>query len=129
MMSMLPMLQTPAPTPPVIVQAPPSIPMDPNLLVNQIIPLVGMVVGIVAVVLVARWFFNSPVGEAIAEGIRLRRRRRYGLTGDGAEDPRVAALEEQVRLLTAQVGELGERLDFTERMLATQRDRRIGAGS
>jgi hypothetical protein len=38
-------------------------------------------------------------------------------------------LEEQVRLLTAQVGELGERLDFTERMLATQRNARIGTGS
>ena len=124
------MLALQAPVPPVIVQTPPpSIPVDPNLLVNQIIPLVGMVLGIVGVVLVARWFFNSPVGEAIAEGIRLRRRRRYGLTGEPGDDPRVAALEEQVRLLTAQVGELGERLDFTERMLATQRDRRIGAGS
>ena len=116
-------------SPPVIVQTPPpSIPVDPNLLVNQIVPLVGMIVGVLAVVLVARWFFHSPVGEAIAEGIRLRRRRRYGLT-ESAEEPRVAALEEQVRLLTAQVGELGERLDFTERMLATERGRRIGAGS
>lgn len=128
----IPMLvQTPAPTPPVIVQVPPttpSIPMDPNLVVDQIVPLVGMVVGVVAFLLLARWFFHSPIGEAIAEGIRLRRRRRYGLA-DGVEEPRVAALEEQVRLLTAQVGELGERLDFTERMLASQRERRIGAGS
>lgn len=127
------LLQTPAPTPPVIVSVPtpgpPSIPVDPNLLVNQIIPLAGMVLGIVGAVLVARWFFNSPIGEALAEGIRLRRRRRYGLTGDGADEAKVAALEEQVRLLTAQVGELGERLDFTERMLATQRNARIGSGS
>ncbi|HKE90162.1 MAG TPA: hypothetical protein VKB45_07495, partial [Gemmatimonadales bacterium] len=80
-------------SPPVIVQTPPpSIPVDMNLLVNQIVPLVGMVVGVLAVVLVARWFFHSPVGEAIAEGIRLRRRRRYGLT-ESAEEPRVAALE------------------------------------
>ena len=132
MIPMLLMLQTPAPTPPVIVsvpQPPPSIPVDPNLIVDQIVPLVAMVVGVVGIVLLARWFFHSPIGEAIAEGIRLRRRRRYGLSGEGAEEPRVAGLEEQVRLLTAQVGELGERLDFTERMLATQRDRRIGAGS
>ncbi len=132
MREMLLLLQAQAPTPPVIVQTPPpipSIPMDPNLVVNQIVPLVGTIVGMVALVLVARWFFHSPIGEAIAEGIRLRRRRRYGLPGDGADEPRVAVLEEQVRLLTAQVGELGERLDFTERMLATQRDRRIGAGS
>jgi hypothetical protein len=131
MTEMLLMLQTP--TPPVIDQIPqppiPSIPMDPNLLVNQIVPLVGIIVGMVALVFVARWFFHSPIGEAIAEGIRLRRRRRYGLAGDGADEPRVAALEEQVRLLTEQVGELGERLDFTERMLATQRNARIGTGS
>ena len=126
------MLQAQATTPPVIVQTPPplpTIPMDPNLVVNQIVPLVGIIVGMVALVFVARWFFHSPIGEAIAEGIRLRRRRRYGLPGDGADESRVAVLEEQVRLLTAQVGELGERLDFTERMLATQRNARIGTGS
>jgi hypothetical protein len=130
MTSMLP-LQTPAPTPPVIVQvpSPPSIPVDMNHLVNEIVPLLALVVGVVGFVVFARWFFHSPIGEAIAEGIRLRRRRRYGLAGDGADEPRVAALEEQVRLLTAQVGELGERLDFTERMLATQAQRRVGAGS
>ena len=122
MNAMLLMTQTPVPMPP-------SIPVDPNLVVNQIVPLVGVVVGLLAVVLVARWFFHSPIGEAIAEGIRLRRRRRYGLPEDGAEEAKVAALEEQVRLLTAQVGELGERLDFTERMLATQAQRRVGAGS
>ncbi len=130
MMALLLMLQTPAPDP-VIVQAPPpvpTIPVDPNLIVNQVVPLVAVIAVGIMVVFVARWFFHSPIGEALAEGIRLRRRRRYGLT-DGAEEPRVAALEEQVRLLTAQVGELGERLDFTERMLATQRERRIGAGS
>ena len=132
MTEMLLLLQAQAPTPPVIAQTPPpipTIPMDPNLLVNQIVPLVGIIVGMVALVFVARWFFHSPIGDAIAEGIRLRRRRRYGLPGDGADEPRVAVLEEQVRLLTAQVGELGERLDFTERMLATQRNARIGTGS
>jgi hypothetical protein len=125
---MMLLLQGPviAPTPPPPV---PTIPVDPNLIVNQVVPLVGIIVGMVALVFVARWFFHSPIGEAIAEGIRLRRRRRYGLPGDGADEPRVAALEEQVRLLTAQVGELGERLDFTERMLATQAQRRVGAGS
>jgi hypothetical protein len=128
---MMLMIQTPVPTPPVIVQTPmPPIGVDPNFLVSQIIPLIGMIGGMVAFVLVARWLFHSPIGEAIAEGIRLRRRRRYGLEADGgAEEPRVAALEEQVRMLSTQVAELGERLDFTERMLATQRDRRIGAGS
>jgi hypothetical protein len=40
----------------------------------------------------------------------------------------VAALEEQVRVLSTQLSELGERLDFTERVLAGSRDRRVGAG-
>ena len=117
---------------PVIAQTPlppPTIPVDPNLIVDQVVPLVGVIAIGVMVVLMARWFFHSPMGEAIAEGIRLRRRRHYGLAADGADEPRVAALEEQVRVLTAQVGELGERLDFTERMLATQAQRRVGAGS
>ena len=117
---------------PVIAQTPPplpTIPVDPNLIVDQVVSLVAVIAIGVMVVLTARWFFHSPMGEAIAEGIRLRRRRRYGLAADGTEDPRVAALEEQVRLLSAQVGELGERLDFTERMLATQAQRRVGAGS
>ena len=121
------MLQGPviAPTPPPV----PTIPVDPNLIVDQVVSLVAVIAIGVMVVLTARWFFHSPMGEAIAEGIRLRRRRRYGLAADGTEDPRVAALEDQVRSLTAQVGELGERLDFTERMLATQAQRRVGAGS
>jgi hypothetical protein len=112
------MLQTPVPDP-VTVQAPlPPGMMDPNFALSQVIPLIGVVVVLVAGLLVARWFFQSPIGEAIAEGIRLRRRRRYGLSAEGeTEAPRVAALEEQVRLLTTQVSELGERLDFAERML------------
>ena len=108
---------------------PPQIPVDPNLVIDQIVPLIGGLAAMVLAALVARWLFHSAIGEAIAEGIRLRRRRRYGMTGGmGAEEPRVAALEEQVRLLSTQVSELGERLDFTERMLAGGASRRIRAG-
>ena len=110
------MLQTPIPDP-VIVQAPmPPGTMDPNYALSQVIPLIGVVVVIVAGLLLARWFFHSPIGDAIAEGIRLRRQRRHGIEGEG-EAPRVAALEEQVRVLTSQVSELNERLDFAERLL------------
>ena len=117
-------IQTPAPD-----LLPPSMPVDPNFLASQIIPLVGAIAFMVAIAVVARWFFHSPIAEAIAEGIRLRRRRRWGNTGDtGSDEPRVAALEDQVRLFSTQVSELGERLDFAERMLAGQRDRRVGAG-
>jgi len=116
----------------VVVQTPPppipSIPVDPNMLIHQLVPLIGSVAAMIVFALVVRWLFRSPIGEAIAEGIRLRRRRRYGLSGEGTDEPRVGALEEQVRLLTSQVSELGERLDFTERVLVEHRERRIGTG-
>jgi len=86
----------------------------------------------VAIVFVARWFFRSPIAEAIAEGIRLRRRRRWGIgdtTGDvSGSESHVAALEERVGVLTHEVSELAERLDFAERMLAGRGERRLGAG-
>lgn len=122
------MLQTPVPSPPVIVQTPPT-GVDPNYLVGQIVPLIGVAVVLVAGILLARWFFHSPIGEAIAEGIRLRRRRRYGLGAEEETDtPRVAALEDQIRLLTSQVSELGERLDFAERLLVEKRGQQLGSG-
>jgi hypothetical protein len=106
----------------------PSLPADPNFILTQIIPLVGTVAAMVVCAVVVRWLLHSPIGEALAEGIRLRRRRRYGMSETGPEEPRVAALEQQVRQLSAQVAELGERLDFTERVLVEHRERRIGAG-
>jgi hypothetical protein len=122
------MLQNPVP--PVIVQTPlPPPGVDPNFLVSQVVPLIAGVVAVVAFVVLARWFFHSPIGEAIAEGIRLRRRRRYGLGADGdtGDTPR-AALEEQVRMLSTQVSELGERLDFAERLLVEKRGQQLGTG-
>lgn len=109
--------------------APPPLPVDPNFLVSQIMPLIGGVATMILFAVVARWFFHSPIAESIAEGIRMRRRRRWGITGEsGGDEPRVAALEEQVRFLSTQLSELGERLDFTERVLAGSRERRVGAG-
>jgi hypothetical protein len=117
-------------TPPIIVQAPPvpTPPVDPNYLISQIIPIAeGVLLG-VALLVALRWVLRSPIAEAIAEGIRLRRRRRYGVSDDRTDPGRVEALEEQVRLLSSQVSELGERLDFAERMLAEKRAPHLGAG-
>jgi len=94
---------------------------------------------VVALVFGARWLLNTPVGEAIAERIRegSRRRRHWkgfggewvDVPGESAGDPgRVAALEDEVALLNSQVAELGERLDFAERLLAERRERKLGAG-
>ena len=115
-------VQTPTPPPM------PPIPVDPNLVIHQIVPLIGGLAAMIIGALILRALFRSPIGEAIAEGIRLRRRRRYGLGDEGADEHRVQALEEQIRLLTSQVSELGERLDFTERVLVEHRERRIGTG-
>ncbi len=113
------MMQTPLPPPP------PG--LDLNLVIGQVVaPLVAIVVVMVVGAVVLRWLFRSPVGEALAERIRLRARGRTA--GGGDEPQRVAALEDQVHLLTSQVSELAERLDFAERMLAERRERKLGAG-
>ena len=54
----------------------------------------------------------SPVGRAIAERIR-------GGTGDPAPDP---VLYEEMERLRAELSEMGERMDFAERLLAKQRE-------
>jgi hypothetical protein len=107
---------------------PPLPGLDPNLVLHQVMPIIGMVVVIVVGAIALRWVFRTPVGEAIAERIRTRARGRWvgGVTG---EDPqRVAALETQVSALQGQVSELAERIDFAERMLAERRERKLGAG-
>jgi hypothetical protein len=107
-----------------------QLPFDPNYALSEIVPLIG--VAIVALVggLALRWFFRSPIAEAIAEGIRLRRRRRWGAEGDAsalqADDRRLTEVSEQLPLLQEQVAELAERLDFAERMLAEWRERGRG---
>jgi TolA-binding protein len=101
---------------------PPAPPVDPTFLVNQVMPLLVLMVVFVGI----RWVFRSPVGEALAERIRSRVRGRGGVAGEDAS--RVAGLEAQLSQLQGQVAELAERLDFAERMLAERRERKLGAG-
>ena len=100
--------------------------LDPNLVFNEVVPIIAAVVVIGVVAVALRWIFRTPVGEAIAERIRTRAQRRWGAE---SEDPeRVAALEAQVSHLQGQISELAERIDFAERMLAERRERKLGAG-
>ena len=109
-----------------MMQAPLPPGLDPNLVFNEVEPIIATVVVIVVVAVALRWIFRTPVGEAIAERIRTRAQRRWGAGGE--EPQRVEALEAQVSRLQGQVSELAERIDFAERMLAERRDRKLGAG-
>jgi hypothetical protein len=119
------MIQVAAPPVP---PAPPGIPViafsDLSWVIHQLVPLLILVVVFVGV----RWVFRSPIGEAIAERIRTRGAGRWGAGAAGGDAERVAALETQVSQLHSLVAELGERLDFAERLLAERRERKVGAG-
>lgn len=124
----------------VVVQTPPpgipEVPFDPNFFFGSIAPLIGITVVAIAAVMILRSLFRSPIGEAIAEGMRERRKRRKQWRGLGMEwteeaapdEGRVAALEQEVGRLRGEMSELAERLDFAERVLAERRERTLGAG-
>lgn len=80
--------------------------------------------GFFTTVIVAFLAFG-PIGRAIAAKIT-----RNSLGTPGAEfTGQVEALEERVEGLTHQVGELAERQDFTERLLAQAREKgQLGSG-
>jgi hypothetical protein len=116
----------------VLVQTPPPpIPFDPN----QLLPLIGMIGGMVLVG-VALWaFFKSDLAAAIAERIRagMHRRKRWkgfgqeyiDTPGEGIESGHVAELEHRVVEMQGQIAEMAERLDFAERLLAQKRERSL----
>jgi hypothetical protein len=60
------------------------------------------------------FILRGPIGRAIADRIA----RRAG----AADDDRVEQLDHDVRELRAELGEVQERLDFAERLLARQRE-------
>ena len=112
---------------PVIAQTPlppaPGIPFDPN----QLIPLIGVIGGMIVAGVVLYAFFKSDIAAAMAERIRGGLHRRKGIDTAG-DEPRVAQLGERVDQLHGQVAELAERLDFAERLLAQKRERTLRAG-
>ena len=81
---------------------------------------VGLIFGTGMVAILA----FSPIGRAIANAI--------GRKGGGAAAPELTAavddLAERVEALQHQVGELAERQDFAERLLAKVRDKSLPAG-
>ncbi len=117
------LLQTPPPQP--------IIPFDPH----QLIPLIGMIGGMIVAGVVLYAFFKSDLAAAMAERIRagIHRRKRWKGFGaewtdtppDGLESGHVAELEQRVVEMQGQIAEMAERLDFAERLLAQQRERSL----
>src|SRR5207248_10438991 len=99
-------------SPPLPPTPPPGV--DLNFLLDQLMPMVGLVVVFVGL----RWLFRTPVGEAFAERIRLRARGRWGAGAGGlGEGPQcVAALGGRGWQRAGRASELEARLDFLERL-------------
>lgn len=105
-----------------MMQIPPPAGPDFNFLIDQIVPLIG-ILGIAGAMAVSiKWIIQSPVGAALAERIRHGKMRGGQQPGiSGVDEARLAALEDHLEALQAQLGELVERQDFTERVLAEKR--------
>lgn len=104
-------------------QLPPPQSFDPAV-ISAIRHLVGMLAGMVVMGLVVL----GPVGRAIGDVIR----HLFGAhkKGDVALGGDVDDLRERLDGLTQQLGEIAERQDFTERMLAqVRKDRALAGGT
>ena len=96
--------------------------MDPYAVGGLIIPIAGMLTGVVMV---------GTLGWTIRHWVNRHYEHREKMRGGGGEE--LARLEERVSMLEDAMGrvqDLEERLDFTERVLAQQRNDagRLGAG-
>lgn len=111
---------------------PPMIPFDPN----QLIPLIGMIGGMIVTGVVLYAFFKSDIAAAMAQRIRAgigRHKKWKGLGGEWTDTPaegladadQVAELENRLVEMQGQIAEMAERLDFAERLLAQKRERSL----
>src|SRR2546425_5605631 len=103
------------------------IPFDPN----QLIPLIGMIGGMVVAGVVLYAFFKSDLAKAIAERLRAgihRKRRWKGFGGEWADNPtqgvadadHAGEVEQRGTDMQGQNAEMGERLDFAGRVVARE---------
>lgn len=106
-----------------MMQGPPPFPPDPNLIIAQVVPIFGMLTGVV----ISGFVVLGPVGRAIGDVIR----HIFGAgKRDAAALPSGEADEILTRLDSIQHGlsELAERQDFAERIMAQQRKERLPGG-
>lgn len=106
-----------------ILQDIPPIPPDPNLIIGQLVPLFGMFTGVV----ITGFVVLGPVGRAIGDVIRHlfgAHKKDQALQGGDVEE--IVGRLDQIQV---QLGELAERQDFTDRMLAqVRKDRPLPRG-
>jgi hypothetical protein len=97
---------------------------SPGEIANAIIPIFGMFTGIVITGMVVM----GPIGRSIGEVIRH-------LFGAGHKDAAIAAgdmdeVRDRLEAISRQIGEVAERQDFTERMLAqVRKDKALAGGT
>jgi len=100
------------------------IPPDPNIIIGQLIPVVGMLTG----VLISGFVVLGPIGRAIGDVMR----HIFGARSKDAQGLAAGDMDELVGRLDAihqQLGDISERQDFTDRMLAQiRKDRALSAG-
>ncbi len=83
---------------------------------------VALLIPIISITGFFAWMIAiSPVGKAYAERLRPQGR---GAAEAGDREEILAAVAQ----LRREVAELAERVDFTERLLAERRERKLGAG-
>jgi hypothetical protein len=106
-----------------VIQSPPPTPHDIEMLIGGIIPIFGMLCGII----ITGFVVLGPVGRAIGDVIRHlfgAGKRDQAAIGSGDVDEIVGRLDS----IQHQLGELAERQDFSERMLAQVRKDRLPSG-
>ena len=101
-----------------------QVPPDPNIILGQLIPIVGMLTGVV----ISGFVVLGPVGRAVGDVIRHwlggGRRDQAGLHAGDVDDI-VGRLDH----ISQQLGDLAERQDFTERVLSqVRRERQLPGG-
>lgn len=121
-----------APLPPI--QTPPP-GVDVDTIINALGPVVFGVTALIVLGVVLYRFVTSDLAAALAERIRAgihRKRHWKGFGGewsdtptDGIDAERVAGLEQKLEAMQGQIGEMAERLDFAERLLAQKRERSL----